>query len=332
MESTSVHTSRKFGAALAIATLVLGIAGVVSAQSGPSGACSGTTVQFGSAFFGLEDGGNRLLSTAPVSREFALATPLAEGTYELNAVSYDGYEQRETIAPQTQEQWYAELLGADGSVVATSGTTADLEDETEEASWSGSLGSVTLSAPVSVVRVVHAAPGSPSVNSVRPVCLGAVGDAPEEPETPETTAPPVAPPSSITVDFVSTSTESSNISITCGDLQESALGTEAILSLQNVPASTGCVVLYPADLDCTLSVDPGSNRRASTAGAQNVTTPPEGGANIAVVIDCVDPQIAAPVAPKTTTPPKAVVEAKVAGQVETAPTAQAQPGAPAFTG
>lgn len=335
MPNSSNTTQKKMGVALVIATLILSVAGVVAAQSGPSAECSGSTVTFGTEFFGLEDGGNRLLSTSPTSREYALPTPLPAGDYDLNGVSYDGYEQRDTISPQPQEQWYAELLGSDGSVLATSGLTADLVDEVTEDSWSGSLGSVTIASAATAVRVVHAAPGSASVNSVRPVCLGAIGG----PEATTTTTAAPAPDSSVTVDFNSTATASSRVSITCDDLQESALGNDIDLTMTDLAASTGCVVEYPAELDCMLSVDPRSTAAASASGIQNIAIPVAGDVDVTVIIDCVEAQVATPaptpttttVAPAvTTTTTKPAVE--VAGQVETAPAATAQTGQPAFTG
>lgn len=331
MPNSSNTTQKKMGVALVVATMILSIAGVVAAQAGPSNECSGSTVTFGTQYFGLEDGGNRLLSTAPTSREYALPTPLPAGDYDLNGVSYDGYEQRETISPQPQEQWYAEFLASDGSVLATSGITADLADEVTEDTWSGSLGAVTLADTATAVRVVHAAPGSSSVNSVRPVCLGATGG----PETTTTTAAP-APDSSVTVNFTSTASESSNVSITCGDLQESALGTDITIGIDAIPGSTGCVVEYPAELDCALAVDPAGTRAASAAGVQNITIPASGDLDVVVTIDCVEAQVATP-SPTTTAAPAATTTTtapatEVAGQVETAPAATAQTGQPAFTG
>lgn len=300
---------------------VLGIAGVVSAQSEPLSNCTGDVqVNFGTEFFGFAANGNRLMSTSPTVREFALSTPLPAGIYELSGVSYDGYNNRELTSPQTLEQWYAELVSADGTVLATSGTTGDLEDGVGEATWSGLLGEVTIAEPATLVRTVHAAPGSASVNSVRPVCLGATGGP---------VAPP-APDSTIRVIFESTAPESANVALVCGDLGESALGNSIDLALASVPASSGCAAQYPSDLDCTVAVDPESTRAAAGAGTQNIQVPDVGGAEIVVTINCEPALIAS--ASSTTTTPVAVVETEVAGKVEVAPTAQVQPGTPSFTG
>lgn len=332
-------SSHKAGVAALVMCMVLGVAGVVAAQSGPSSDCSGDSVtSFGSEFFGLDDAGNRLMSTTPLSREFPLATPLPAGTYALNGVSYDGYELRETISPQTQEQWFAEFLASDGSVLATSGITPDLADNVTEANWNGSLGEITLSAPAAVIRVNHAAPGSVSVNSVRPVCVGATSTAVQTTTTTTTTeAPATIPPSAVTVDFVSTATDASSVSLTCGDRQESATGTEVNLEIRDIPGATGCVVEYPAALDCAVSIDPREVTGASAAGIQNIVIPVAGDATVAVTIDCVEAQVAvvttttaAPTAATTTTQP--AVKAAVDSKVEEAPTATAQTGQPAFTG
>jgi hypothetical protein len=317
--------NKKLAAAVAAGTVVvgsvLGIAGVVSAQSEPLSNCTGDVqVNFGTEFFGLEGFGNRLMSTSPTSREFALAEPLPAGTYDLSGVSYDGYTNRELTPPQTLEQWYAELLSADGTVLATSGTTGDIDDGVDEGTWSGLLGEVTIAEPATTVRTVHAAPGSANANSVRPVCLGATGGP---------VAPP-APDSMIRVIFESTEPEAANVALICGDLQESALGKSIDLMLASVPASSGCTVQYPSDFDCTVAVDPESTRAAAGEGVQNVRVPDTGDVKIVVTINCAPVQIVA--TSSTTTTAVAVVETEVESKVETAPTAQVQPGTPAFTG
>ncbi len=346
----NAHTSKqKAGVAALVMCLVLGVATVVAAQSGPTSECSGDSVTtFGTDLFGLADGGNRLMSTTPAMREFPLATPLPAGEYSINAVSYDGYEERDLTIPQMQEQWLAEFVGSDGSVLATTGVTGDLADSITEATWAGSLGGIVLSAPATAIRVQHAAPGSISVNSVRAVCVGVTAVVVETTTVPvetPTTEAPVAPASEVTVNFLSTADQASTVSLTCGDLTESALGTEVSLTLSDVPAATGCVVEYPANLDCTVAVDPKSVTGASAAGIQNIVIPVVGDANVTATIDCVEAQVAgvvetttttvAPAAAPATTAPttkKAAVEPEVKSQVEQAKTAQAQTGQPAFTG
>jgi hypothetical protein len=310
-------SSRKFVVAIASALLVvvavLASATSVSAQTGPAAGCIGSnTTSFGSNFFGLEDFGNRLLSTSPTTREFAIVTPIEAGTYVLQAVSYDGYAGRETIPAQTREQWYAEFLSADGTVLATSGVTGDIEDGVEESTWSGSLGEIVLAHTATTIRTVHAAPGSLSINSVRPVCVGATGG-------------PDIPDSTLVVDFDSTAASGSTVTASCGDLQESATGTSVDLLIESVPAGSSCDVQYPIELLCVVAVDPAATQSASTEGVVNIAVPnPE--TVITVDIDCEPALVAGAVQTTTTTTPAA------AAPVVTAPTAQVQDGTPAFTG
>lgn len=325
--TTLVHTDRStqaiafsvVAAALVVITVIT-MAGSVSAQSGPSADCAGAnSTGFGSGYYGFEDFGNRLMSTSIVTREFALNAPLSPGSYVLDAVAYDGYPGREMLDSQPREQWYAELLGADGTVLATSGVTGDLEDGTDEATWSGILGEVTIDQTATGVRVNHASPGSISVNSVRPVCLGATATA--------------LPGSTVVVDFDSTASSASDVMIACGDLQESATGTMVDLLIEGIPAGSGCDVNYPADLSCTVVVAPAATEGPSTPGAVNILIPDTGDASVLVDIDCDPVAVAAPATTTTTTPPTTTTPAtNVAGQVESAPTAQVQPGTPEFTG
>ena len=305
-------------AMLLVAVSILTMAGSVSAQAGPGATCAGdNTTILGSDYYGLEDFGNRLLSTSPTAREFPLAAPLEAGTYMLDAVSYDGYPGREMIDPQPREQWFAELLASDGTVLATSGVTGEIADRVEEATWSGSLGEVTIAQTATAIRTVHAAPGSISVNSVRPVCLGATGGP----------AAPAAPTSSVVLDYDSTNVPASDVVLTCSAAQVSATGTTVDLTLDQVAASAGCYVEYTGDIACTVDVDPASTTERVAENLINVRIPDVGDAEITIDIDC-NGSVAAP-----TTAPPAVIEPEVAGKVETlAPTAQVQPGSPSFTG
>lgn len=331
MENTTNLNPRviSFGAAavLLVVLSLVTMASSVSAQAGPGASCTGdNTTTFGTNYWGFDDFGNRLFSTSPTSREFALSAPLEAGVYVLDAVSYDGYPGRELIEGQPREQWFVELLAADGSVLATSGTTGDLDDEVMEATWAGGLGEVTIAQTAVSVRTTHASPGSVSINSVRPVCLGATGG-PVEPE-PE---PEPVPTSSIAVDFDSVNLPASDVIVVCGALEESATGTTADLMLEGIAASSGCAVRYTPGNTCTVAVTPESSVAAANDGAVNITIPDAGDTAVVVDIDCVGVEVAAPVT-TTTAPP---VATEVEGQVETpaaAPTAQVQPGTPAFTG
>ena len=331
-ESRTNRSTRTIGLSLVAAALVvvsvITMAGSVSAQSGPAANCRGASVTgFGSDYYGLGDFGNRLQSTSPVLRDYVLASPLEPGAYVLDAVSYDGYLGREQFDPQPQEQWYVQFLSADGTIVATSGVTGDLEDGVDEATWSGNLGEVTIDQTAVVVRIQHASPGSISVNSVRPVCLGATAIA--------------VPDSTLVIDFNSTAATGSNVMVACGDLEESARGTMIDLLIEGLPAGSDCAVAYPEELICTVVVAPPSTEGSNSPGGVDIQIPDSGDTSILVNIDCAPIAIAGPTttapptdvagvvenAPTTTAPPT-----DVAGIVENAPTAQVQPGTPAFTG
>jgi len=341
MSALSKMYSKAGAGAIAVAVVLGSLLGIaaVAAQTGPTQDCSGDSiVRFGDQFFGLDDFGNRLFSTSPSSRQFLLPEPLSAGTYDLSAVSYDGYAQRDTVSPQPEEQWFAEFLAADGSVLATSGTTEDVPDSVIEGSWAGSLGSVTLSAEATQLRIVHAAPGSVSVNSVRPVCVGMTAEV--------ITPDPVPAESEVVVDYDSDASTSSSVTITCGDDRESAMGDTIDLNIPGVVPGSTCTVSYSDAFDCDVIVDPTSAAGVNSDGVQEIIVPTEGGTTITVDVDCTD-AVASPVttAPAVTTAPTTAapavttttIAAEVLAQTETtapasAQTATAQDGDPAFTG
>jgi len=207
--TTPTHHPRRRLVAGFLAALTAGgglLAAATPAQSQPA-SCTGTAnVTFGPGTF--DDLSSFVVSSPNVtlgwltSRTYAASIPA--GTYQLTARSYDGYVGRTYVEGQTNERWRVEFLGAGGTVLATSASTPDLADGIEEASWSGSIGSVTLAQAATQVRVVHAFQEGDSPNSVSPVCVGLqlvcpagqsiVGGACVNPTTttaaPATTAPP----------------------------------------------------------------------------------------------------------------------------------------------
>ena len=278
--------------------------------------------------------------------------PLAAGDYAIDGVSYDGYLERETISPQPQEQWVAQFIAADGTVLAVTAATEDLEDEVTEAQWSGSLGDLSLAEDAVLIRVAHAAPGSSSVNSVRPVCIGLDGGpAPEPVVEPEPAPEPVAL-SSVTVDYDSTATQASSAAIGCDSLSESATGDVIDISITDLQSGAVCTATFSDTFVCNVLVDPIEAAGAAVAGAQVVRIPDAGAVNVTVDIDCGDrdAEAGAVVAPPATeaevsapttqapsvTPTTPVIQAEVQAQTETntpvAPAAQPQVGTPAFTG
>lgn len=181
MARSSIIASRRtiaaLTAALCVGSLLL-LAGPAASQSGPDGSCTDTVLSMQAGF---GDRGQALYSDTNFgfdSRRHVLVEPIPAGTYDFNAVSYDGYLERDTTAPQPNEQWFAQLLDADGNVLAQTGATADLEDLVLEDTWTGPIGTVSWDGPDAVaVFIVHAAPpGATSPNSVEPVCLGATPD------------------------------------------------------------------------------------------------------------------------------------------------------------
>ncbi len=337
------------GAVLLLAASLITVGAAVSAQSGPTADCSSDNpIQFGTEYFGSADLDNHLVSSGPTERTYNY--DLAAGTYEISAVSTDGYEGRDVVN-QSEEQWFAQFLAADGSVLATTDTTADVEDEVRIGLWSGSIGEVTLEAAATSVRLVHIAPGAASPNSVRPVCLGATptGDAPVNLE------------SSITVDFDSENLDPSVVSVVCGDGDlQSSEGTAVDLVVDPVAPGTECTVEYPAEHLCIMSVTADGQEDAievvETTGVKVITFPSDVSVDVLVDIDCNAPDqivdlpedIPTDVLDETITNPSdndssdadpadpapaAVVPTpEVLSEVVTAPVAQVQPGNPTFTG
>jgi hypothetical protein len=331
--TTTKRLGRGVAALLVIALGMVGLATAVSAQTGPSGDCTGDVVtSFGNDFFGTGRPEISLFSVGTSSRTYTLATALPAGEYVLNAVSYDGYPNREVVSAQPDEQWFAEYLAADGTVLATSGTTADITDAVVEDTWVGGIGSVTIAQEATELRVTHAAVGASNPNSVRPVCVGATEVVAPTPE-------PVIPPSTVTVTFQDEAPDASTIELDCGGQSESATGRLVQLRLADLPGGSSCSIDYPADRVCELSHEPTGTVTEAGAGALVVSIPSGGGVDIIVDIVCVievvdpgtptttaapTPTTAAPVSPTTTA-------AAVVPEVRSA-TATPQQANPAFTG
>lgn len=99
---------------------------------------------------------------------------LPAGTFTITqAISRDSYPARVNVG-QFSEVWEIEFLDAASNVVGRSAPTPDLQDYVAFAEWSGSLGTVTLSAPAVGVRAHHLpnlfadGPDGPA-NSVNPI-------------------------------------------------------------------------------------------------------------------------------------------------------------------
>lgn len=183
-------------AAAMVATLAGGLAVASSPAGSQSASCTGSSFVLSQGVGVLGDRTATIFSFVlydwVTSRTYDVPT-IPAGTYELDARSYDGYESRASSPAQPFEIWKVEFLAADNRVLATSGTTGDIQDGVTEAWWVGSIGTVTLSEPVSRIRVVHGyLADDASPNSVNPVCIGGTLQVP--PTIPPTTAPPATVP------------------------------------------------------------------------------------------------------------------------------------------
>lgn len=148
-----------------------------------------TTVDFDSDR--MKEPANRYSRAIPVS--------LAPGAYSVpQATAADSYFGRQLVE-ETSEIWELEFLDASENLLVTGGHTEDLEDFVMSATWTGSLGDVTLPAGVAFVRA-HLRPDifpDGSLNSVRAVSVVICppgGTPPSTTTTPPTTAPPTTVP------------------------------------------------------------------------------------------------------------------------------------------
>lgn len=331
---TGMTRSTRAAAAVVVVSLVtFGLLTSVGAQTGPSGGCSGdVTTTFGADYFGAGREDITLLSIGTNSRTYPLPSALEPGEYALSAVSYDGYPDRGNVPAQPREQWFAELLSADGTVLATSATTADIADNVVEDTWAGAIGTVTIATTATQVRISHAAPGADGVNSVRPVCVAATAVA----QVPE------IEPSSVTVTFQDEGPDASSISLDCGGTSESATGRLVQIRLADLPGGSSCAIDYPAERVCDITSAPAGTDVAQVRDQLVVSIPSEGGVDIQVNIVCrvtpVDPGPAttttvAPQTPTTTAAPVSptTTAAPIVPEVKSA-TATPQQANPAFTG
>jgi hypothetical protein len=124
-------------------------------------------------------------------------TNLRVGTYTVTLSAWDGYEQRAQVFAQPNERYFVEFL-ADGTVIARSGDTSDLEDFVQDAKVTEVVNSaLKITQAVSGVRGVHSVyPDATNPNSLYPVCAAFDLHAPvviEEPEPKPDPKPKPAP-------------------------------------------------------------------------------------------------------------------------------------------
>lgn len=349
---TSDSSTKQIVGGFVVALLVGSVVSIaaVSAQAGLSSQCSGDFVSEGQA---------RLFVGTTNDATFALDDVIPAGSYELTAISSDSYENRSLTPAQLEEQWFVEFLDATGSVLAVSAPTTDLEDGVEQATWEGSIGTVTLDADAVSVRAVHAAPDSTVANSVYPNCFGATALAGSDDSGGSDNAGddgsgggddsdgPTTGSSSVAVD-ASPDTAPGLVGIVC-DASDDSESVSFPIIIPGVEPGSECRVTYPQDLDCTLIADPTSSTSPDDGtGFVTVSFPTDEVIDVFIDIDCsggtdgVDEGAGVttttiPIttaSPTTTTvPPVSVAGISiVSDDLPTAPTAQAQPGTPTFTG
>jgi LPXTG-motif cell wall-anchored protein len=106
---------------------------------------------------------------SPSEATVALTTPIPAGEYTLAMVSYDGHSTKPANqSDQINEQWFMQLLDAQGGVVFQSGVSPDLPDDQD---WLTFSTSATLTGEAVTMRVAHAAIGT-NVNSIQAHCAG----------------------------------------------------------------------------------------------------------------------------------------------------------------
>jgi uncharacterized repeat protein (TIGR01451 family) len=94
-----------------------------------------------------------------------LPQPIIPGTYSVTLVSFDNHSS--SRPEQTEEQWFAQLLDADGRVVYESDPTRDLPDEQDF--LTDTFDRQTVTGTATRLRAVHRGEGA-SVNSVLALC------------------------------------------------------------------------------------------------------------------------------------------------------------------
>jgi len=320
--------TKSFGAVLGsailtVSVMTIGTATVDAAKatpppgSGPSVGCSvqfyGITANFTGAGYDLHSTGT-IVSThswLPQSRTIAISVPA--GTYDVDAVGYDGSPTRATDAAQPHEQYKLEFLNAAGAVIGTTGITGDLADLVQEATWAGPVGTVALAEPATQVRAVHAfagqvIPGSP--NSVMPVCLGINAYVPPTTTLPPTTLPPTTLPPTTSSTLPPTTLPPTTLPPTTLPPTTSSTLPPTTLPPTTLPPTTLPPTTLPPE-----TVPPTTAAPTTTTAAPTTTT-------------TAAPTTTTTVAPTTTT----TVKTQVLPAVEVAQPATPTEGNPAFTG
>ena len=155
------NTSRR----VALLTLILALGGLLAAPAAAQAtACASdydVTIQ------------QLLLNTqagfSPGEATVALTTPIPAGDYDLTMVSYDEHSSKLVDqSDQIHEQWFLQLLDAQGGVVFQSGVSPDLPNDQD---WLTFTSAATVTGEAVTMRVVHAELDT-NVNSIIAYCAG----------------------------------------------------------------------------------------------------------------------------------------------------------------
>lgn len=96
-----------------------------------------------------------------------LSRPISAGIYSVTLVSFDNHTKKLGDTDQTEEQWFAQLIDADGQVVYSSDPIRDLPDNQEFIT--DTFDRQTVTGTATQLRAVHRG-GGDSVNSVVALC------------------------------------------------------------------------------------------------------------------------------------------------------------------
>lgn len=149
---------------LVLLVALVGVIGVPAASAQGQADCAADhTISIGALLL------NPNSEFSPGEATVPLPAPIPAGDYVLTMVSYDDHSSKAVDqSDQVNEQWYLQLLDAQGGVVFQSGVSPDLPDDQD---WLTFSSSATVTGDAVTMRVTHAAIGT-NVNSIIASCAG----------------------------------------------------------------------------------------------------------------------------------------------------------------
>ncbi|MEQ8842749.1 MAG: hypothetical protein RIB98_17340 [Acidimicrobiales bacterium] len=212
-----MSTRLKLFTSLAVIAAMLVVPTTISsAQDSGVPTCSGAeqVIAFPNVGFNAGAAATIVAGNSGYDRSKTVSAAIPAGEYAVIAASLDWYTGRSGTALQAFEQYVLEFIDADGDIIATTGLTADLEDFVEQASWTGSVGTVVLDRDAVAVTASHAYQNDAAVKaigeaqSVQPSCFGVTNLNPTTTtsSTTSTTTTVVDPPSSSSTTVAPTTT------------------------------------------------------------------------------------------------------------------------------